>query len=45
MVQNMKDFGKTINQTVKEHFIVQMETFIKVNLKMVRLMDKEFILT
>ena len=39
---NMKENGEMVGLTVKEHFITQMAIFMKVNLKMTKLVDMEF---
>jgi hypothetical protein len=43
MVQNMKDYGKMINLMDMEHFITQMEMYIRDIGKIIGLMEKEFI--
>ena len=42
MEQNMKVNGGIIKQTVKENFGMQMETFMRVSGKMIKLMDLEY---
>lgn len=42
MEQNMKVNGGIIKQTVKENSGMQMETFMRVSGKMIKLMDLEF---
>lgn len=45
MALNMKDSGRTVELQVKENCIILMEIIMKVILKMIKLMAKEFMYT